>query len=235
MARTGCEEWPIIGYADTGNVDDEVLDSAKSAAREFLNGLTGRNFGTCTYDQRFQVRQYPSDHCAPTSWNGTRLISDGMCCAIKLPIGPVQAITDLRVDGVTLDPASYTMIAGNKLIRISGCWPSSGGCEPGRVKVTYVAGVPLSVGSKYHGLVGAAMGEVVREYVSAFAGNACKLPSRFVAVQRQGITTQALDPALFLNLGLTGMPLTDNLIRTVNPNGLRRKPRVVSIDGPRRR
>jgi hypothetical protein len=55
-----------------------------------------------------------------------------------------------------------------------------------------------------------------------------------VTVARQGVTTTAIDPKMFLELGLTGLPLTDNFIRTVNPNGLRRKPRVVSIDGPRR-
>ena len=228
MARTNCAEWPIIGYEPPTDLDAALLTAATQAAELFLNGLTGRHFGTCTYEQRFQVRAARIGMCLPST-------PGGACCAIKLPVGPVQTIEFVEVDGAILTPAAYTMIAGNRLIRSSGCWPSSGDCEPGRVKVTYIAGVPLVTGSKYHGLVGAAMGEVVREYVAAFSGGNCKLPSRFVSVQRQGITTQALDPALFLNLGLTGLPLTDNLIRTVNPQGFRRKPRVVSVDGPRRR
>jgi hypothetical protein len=55
-----------------------------------------------------------------------------------------------------------------------------------------------------------------------------------VSVARQGVTTVALDPKTFLDLALTGLPLTDNFIRTVNPGGHRRKPRVISIDGARR-
>jgi hypothetical protein len=99
--------------------------------------------------------------------------------------------------------------------------------------VTYTAGISLAPGSQYYGMAGAAMGELLREYLSAFTGGACKLPSRFVSIARQGVTTTALDPAMFMNMGLTGLPLTDNFIRTVNPTGLRRKPRVLAIDGPR--
>ena len=94
--------------------------------------------------------------------------------------------------------------------------------------------IPLVVGTSHYGMAAGAMAEVTAEYVRALNGENCKLPSRFVSVARQGVSTQALDPALFMELGLTGMPLTDNFIRTVNPNGLRRRPRVVAIDGARR-
>lgn len=225
MSKTNCQEWPVLGFTEPDDADAGIVAAAKSSAQLFLSGLTGQHFGTCDYTQRFQIKQRVV-RCSPAS--------TGRCCAIKLPVGPVQSINAVDVGGVAIDPAGYTMIAGNRLIRSSGCWPSSPDTEPGRVVVEYTAGHSLASGSKFHPLVAAAMGEVTREYYAALTGGICKLPSRFVAVSRQGVSTQALDPALFLRLGLTGLPMTDNLVRTVNPNGLKRKPRVISIDGPRR-
>lgn len=228
FAVDGCEDWPIIGYVSTG-VDPAVWAAATNAAQRFLNGATGNRLGTCTRTQRFAVPATTSTGVCRT-WD-----SNGNCCAIKLPNTPIQAILGVKVDGVLQPAGSYRLLGGARLARASGCWPTSYDCEPGRIEVTYTSGIPLRPGSDYYGMAAAAMGEVTREYVTALTGGNCKLPSRFVAVARQGITTQALDPALFLNLGLTGLPLSDNLIRTVNPTGLRRKPRVVSIDGAVRR
>lgn len=222
-AAPGCEAWPVIGC----NVPttDDYYEAAARAAQAFLNGATGGRLGVCTVTHRFQVRTNRR-YCYPSN-------TTGQCCAIKLPRSPVQAVLAVQVDGVTIDDTTYSVVGGNQLVR-AGCWPASTDCEPGRIEVTYQAGIPLRPGSRYYDMAGAAMGEVTREYVEAMCGRPCKLPSRFVAVSRQGVSTAGLDPSLFLRLGLTGMPLTDDLIRTINPNGLRRKPRVVSIDGPRR-
>lgn len=228
FAVDGCEAWPILGYTVPVGLDADILAAAKQAAQAFLNGATGRRFGSCTYTQRFQVRTTTSGVCSAPPQNGN-------CCSIQLPNTPIQGILGVKVDGVLVAPASYTLLSGSRLAQVSGCWPQSADCEPGRIEVTYVAGIPLRPGAAYYGMAGSAMGEVVNEYVEAMSGRICKLPSRFVSVNRQGISTAALDPSLFLRLGLTGMPLTDNFIRTVNPQGHRRKPRVVSIDGARRR
>ena len=223
----GCEPWPIVGYVAPPDVDAEIVAAATSAAELFLRGVSGGRFGIRSYRQRFQVRSESGGCLAARG-------SMGSCCAIKLPQQPVQRVLEVKVDGATVPPTQYVMLGANNLTRLAGCWPSSSDCEPGRIEVTYTAGVSLGAGSKYYGMAGAAMGEVVREYVEAMSGRVCKLPSRFVAVTRQGVATQALDPALFLSLGLTGLPLTDNFVRTVNPGGRRRRPRVLSIDGPRR-
>ena len=189
--------------------------------------MCGGKLGTCTYTQRFQVRQTSNGLCVP--------VSRTHCCAIKLPNTPIQGVIQVKVDGAVQDPSTYILLGGTHLARVAGHWPQSADCDPGRITVTYTAGVPLRRGSYYYAMAGGAMGEMTREYVEAFAGRNCKLPSRFVSVARQGVSTQALNPELFLNLGMTGLPLTDNLIRTVNPQGFRRKPRVVSVDGARRR
>jgi hypothetical protein len=227
----GCEPWPIIGYTAPEGTDPAVLAAATEAAQAFLNGATGGRFGTCTRTQRFQVRQRVGVCDVPLT---TPNYTPRPCCAIKLPNTPVQSITGVDVDGVTVISNGYVLLGGSRLARVGGCWPESADNVAGRVEVTYVSGVPLVEGSVYYGMAAAAMGEVLREYMAAFTGSVCKLPSRFVSVSRQGVTTTALDPKLFLDLGLTGLPLTDNFIKTVNPNGLRRRPRVVSIDGPRR-
>jgi hypothetical protein len=229
FAVDGCEPWPIVGYTAPDGTDPEILAVAEQAAQAFLNGASGRRFGTCTYTQRFQIRDTSSGVC----YSGLSL-RDGNCCAIRLPNTPIQAILGVKVDGVLLAPSSYAVLGGSRLGRLDGCWPQSADNVPGRVEVIYTAGIPLRPDSTYYGMAAAAMGEIVREYMNGLTGQACKLPSRFVTVARQGVTTQALDPSLFLKLSLTGLPMTDNFIRTVNPGGHRRRPRVVSIDGARR-
>ncbi len=231
FAIDGCEAWPVIGYTAPQGTDASIVAAAEQAAQAFLNGATGGRFGVCTHVHRFQV---------PTSVSSTVCLHPSAstvrgCCAISLPRRPVRSVLDVKVDGVTVSPASYAVLGGSTLARLGDCWPSSADDVQGRIVVTYTAGVPLRLGSVYYGMAGAAMGEVVREYVTALTGGTCKLPSRFVSVARQGVTTQALDPKLFLDLGLTGLPMTDNFIRTVNPTGQRRPSRVVSIDGARRR
>lgn len=226
-AVAGCESWPVIGYTPPDEASEETIAAAEEAAQAFLNGATGRRFGTCTYVQRFQVRQPSYARCAVPFHSSN-------CCAIPLPNRPVQSIIAVKVDGVLVPSNSYTVLGGSRLGRVGGCWPTSEDCVPGRVEVSYTAGIPLRPGSTYYAMAGAAMGELVREYMLAFSGAACKLPSRFQAVTRQGVSNQGLDPKLFLDLKLTGMPLTDNFIRTVNPSGARRPSRVLSIDGPRR-
>lgn len=227
FAVDGCEPWPIVGYTAPVGTDPEIVEVAEQAAQAFLNGATGRRFGTCTYTQRFQVRETNSGVCSAP-------LVAGNCCAIRLPNTPIQGVLGVKVDGILIDPSGYAVLGGSRLGRLNGCWPQSGDNVPGRVEVTYTAGIPLRPGSTYYGMAASAMGELVREYVTGLSGSTCKLPSRFVSVARQGVTTQALDPALFLSLSLTGLPLTDNFIRTVNPGGHRRKPRVLAVDGPRR-
>jgi hypothetical protein len=227
IAVDGCEPWPIVGYTPPVGSDPEIVAVAEQAAQAFLNGASGRRFGTCTHTQRFQVRETSSGTCTAPAQSGN-------CCAIRLPNTPVQSIVAVKVDGVVIDPSEYAMLGGSRLGRLTGCWPQSADCEPGRVEVTYTAGIPLRPDSTYYGMAAAAMGEIVREYMAGLTNQTCKLPSRFVSVARQGVTTTALDPALFLSLSLTGLPMTDNFIRTVNPGGHRRRPRVISIDGPRR-
>lgn len=237
-----CDAWPIIG-CDTNSADPDILAAATSAAQVFLNEITGGRLGVCQYRHRFQARQR-SVICEPVT-------TAGLCCAISLPKTPVYEVLEVLIDEVAVPATGYWIVGGNRLAR-SGCWPTSTDCDPGRVTVTYRAGIPLlpavytepteeepevvlvTPASTYYGIAGAAMGEVVREYIEGMCGRACKLPSRFVSVARQGVSTVGLSPELFLRLGITGMPLTDNLVRTVNPTGLRRRPRVVSIDGPRR-
>lgn len=227
FAVDGCETWPIVGYTPDPAVDEDLVAAALEAAQAFLNGATGRRFGTCTYTQRFQIRE-TSTVCGPYVEGG----SD--CCAIRLPNTPIQGILGVKVDGVLLASAEYVTLGGTRLARVGSCWPKSADTVPGRVTVTYTAGIPLRPGSTYYGMAATAMGEVTKEYVDALSGRNCKLPSRFVSVARQGVTTMALDPSMFLKLSLTGLPLTDNFIRTVNPGGHRRRPRVLAVDGPRR-
>jgi hypothetical protein len=58
----------------------------------------------------------------------------------------------------------------------------------------------------------------------------CRLPQRVTSVTRQGLTYEALDPAQYLEQGLTGINSIDMWIRSVNPYGRKQPAQVWSPD-----
>lgn len=237
-----------------------VWATASAADKEYATGLaqlvlwaaTGRQFGGCPTTVRpCWGRQEPLYQTWPVGYDGEGywglrgavgsvvLIGGGCGCSascacspsqIALP-GPVQSITSVQVDGVTLDPSAY-LLQGNYLVRAGNVeWPSSQNLslllgQPDTWGVTYVIGaaVPPS-------LIRAAE-EFACEIAKAKTGGQCQLPSRVQSITRQGVEIQYVDTADYLDHGLTGVANVDMVIRALNPYGLPAPLRVLSPDVP---
>lgn len=146
-------------------------------------------------------------------------------CEVLLP-GPIASISDVTVDGVTLDPAHYRVVDGNTLVFATGFCP---GCQDynlpagnvGTWTVTYAVGTPVPAELNF------AAGLYAQEIAKSLIGDkSCSLPERVMSVTRSGVTTQFFDPTSLLNNGLTGLTIVDQIIKATNPAGLTQPPRV---------
>lgn len=222
-----------------------------------LWGATGRQYGACPTTVRpCWQRRAPLYQTWPVGLNGEGYwglrgnadgsiqLLGGMCgcsgsCAcepdqILLP-GRVQSITSVVIDGAVLDPSQY-LLQGSYLVRANGeLWPMMQDLSraPGSANtwsVTFVEGdaVPL--------VLLAAAGTYACELAKAKTNaSGCILPRRVQHVTRQGVEIQFVDTADYLTEGLTGVDAVDIVIRMLNPEGLRRPPRVLSPDLPQYR
>jgi hypothetical protein len=77
-----------------------------------------------------------------------------------------------------------------------------------------------------------AAGVYACEVAKARVGGTCQLPSRVTSISRQGVDVQLLSTEDYLDKGLTGFEQVDQVIRALNPGGLRTRPRVLSLDLP---
>jgi hypothetical protein len=127
-----------------------------------------------------------------------------------VPYGPIREIIEIKVDGVTLAPANYTIVENVRIVRTDGNkWPSlTCGSDDG-FQITYRYGVDLPLAGK------SVLAEYVCELVKECKGMPCKVPAIFLnTTQRESgdITTftrrgEYLDEHL-----LTGYPPLDNWI-----------------------
>lgn len=153
-------------------------------------------------------------------------------CRVALP-GPIQSITNVTKDGVTVAPANYTVYNGNKLAfvtdpahpEISAC----PGCQDydlpagqvGTWTVTYNIGTPVPNEANF------AAGLYALEVAKSLLGDkSCGLPERVQAVTRQGITTVYFDPTKLISMGLTGLTMVDQIVSILNPNRMAEASRV---------
>lgn len=229
-----CDPWPISWPCDEPPAASSEAQQAiaAAAAQEILWGLTGRRLGTCTVVERFAARR--RDCLTPR---------DGRCCEMRLPSRPVDHVVSVSIEGVELDSSAWRLGSGGMLRRVDGlCWPSASLCsETTPIEVVYSWGVrlvPLDAEvdplPPFASLAAVAMGEMAVELLSGMCGGECKLPSRLSSLTRQGVSIEFLPPGDFIEAGLTGLPLCDAFIRTVNPGRLTRPSRVHSLDTARR-
>lgn len=209
---------------DLDGLDAEVVAAAATNASGYLWALSGRRVGRLTTIEE-GFRTPCSDRCgmpykdASGNWrNGGR--GGHSCCRLELFRQPVVSIEAVRVFGVALDPSEF-VVEGNSVLRLDACFPCCDDCDEPCVEVDYSSGTPLPK---------APMDELICEMLAGATGGVCKLPSRLVSLTRQGVTMDLGDPSEFAEAGLTGMPITDAFIRTVNPNRLATRSRVLSPD-----
>lgn len=249
-------DWTIDTTCVSGwdTLDDTVKARATSWATFILDAFTGHQFAQCPVTVRpcgepcTLFRGYTTwpagsaQEGAPNPWMMPYIVNGvwrncacagGCSClpACRVDLGrPVAEITEVKVDGIVLDPSAYTL-ADRWLVRTDGgaCWPSCQDIsvpdtEDGTFAVTFRTGRLLPVAGQI------AAGLLAGEFAKSCSGAACSLPAQIQSLSRQGVDVQFVDPADVLTAGRTGIADVDRFIEAVNPNGLRRRSMVMSPD-----
>ncbi|WP_162948120.1 hypothetical protein [Streptomyces europaeiscabiei] len=224
-------------------------------ATETLWGLTGQRFGLCEVTLRPCRRDcgsssffddfgppwaggsYPQPALIGGQWfNLTCGSCHGGCsCSsvaeVLLP-APVLRIVEVKIDGTPLVTGAYRVDNNRLLVRTDGGdWPrcndlSSADTEADTWSVTAVYGEDLPDGAAL------AMGQLACEIAKAADGGDCKLPAGLQQLVRQGVTISYPDVGELFRQGRTGLYLVDMFVTTWNPNRLRTRSRVYSVDRP---
>lgn len=238
---------PCLG--DGTPVSQSIIDSAILSASQLVWAMTGRQFGCCEATIRPCRKACADDCCIPSDFgdvshpwypvhqaNGTWTnlscaCTDQCSCVnlseVNLPT-PICSISQVVIDGIVIDPATYRVDNFRKLVRLgSATWPTCNDLtkpdtEVGTWSVTLIYGTPVPELAKL------AASEMACEIIKSCVGKPCKLPQRLQSISRQGVSATFLDPMDFLDKGLTGLYFVDLAARTFNPNRLMRRPRVFS-------
>lgn len=164
--------------------------------------------------------------------SGVTGVSSCSCGAADISIPDnVASIVSVVIDGVLLDPSAYVLLGGY-LTRTDGKgWPfvqdfSFPAGSTGTWSVTYMQGqaVPDDLND--------AAGLYACQVGAAATGGSCQLPNRVQSVTRTGLDIQFIDPGDFLQENRTGYSAVDSIIATYNPDGLRQRARISSLDVP---
>lgn len=262
-----CSSWidgnDVAACCDADDSSDgSIFDTVALEASELLYMLSGRLYaGECERTVRpcntrcscnWQVLSrghivwydWYSGYYGPGSW-----FCDSSPCGctplstVWLAGYPVQAISEVKIDGAVIDPATYRLDRNRFLVRMRDpafpdemlVWP---GCqmldlpdtEPGTWSVTY------SYGRQPPQLAIDAAAQLACEVYKQCLDQECALPKGTTRVTRQGIT---IEKELFLSWGFqprqtvsrakgwqTGLPLVDAFLAGVNPSGLIRQPTI---------
>lgn len=260
-----CEPCNGAGY------DAALLLNCLQAASDILYDLSGRQFaGQCTDTVRPCARSLSMDHGRPitggyspgggwysgpymgasSTWgfcscNQTERSGCNSIPEITLGAYPVNAVTQVKIDGAIVDPATYRVDDKRWLVRLPSPptaagqtqgWPCCQrmdlpSTEKGTFEVVLNFGTPPPILGKM------ACAELACQLSLAFKpsqGGNCQLPQRITQLSRGGETMVILDPQTFLKDGLTGLTIADRFLRSVNPYGIPRRATVLSPDTGRR-
>lgn len=216
--------------------DTSLAEAAIVAASEILYEASGRQWvGIC---ERTVRPCDPSGLCACgtqvlsrghlVGWSDSCWSGGGCGCMpvsqVKLA-GHVREISEVKIDGVVIDPSGYFVERGRYLIRRSpDRWPSCQtmdlpDTEPGTFSVTYSYGKAPPVAGQ---LAAAALAcETIQ---ACTPGVECALPQGVTRVTRQGITYER---TFFVRnrdgVWATGIGAVDIFLNAFNSNGLRRR------------
>lgn len=226
-----CAPWATSGDVCAPCVDNDdvsaVIDDQLQVASDILFLLSGRRWpGVCSDTVR---------PCARPRCHGSISCSCGGLSTVVL--GPnLVAVSQVKVDGEVLSDALYRVdTAHDELVRLPDAngsrvsWPCCqrldlADTEDDTFSVTYTYGAEPPVG----GVKAAA--ELACELALSCTGGTCRLPKRVQTVTRQGVTVALIDSLDLFERGMTGLPSVDLWLKSVNPNGLSRRAKVLSPD-----
>lgn len=241
--------WPD-GQPDDAASDDQI-DVATSLGWTTLQVLSGYAFSLCPKTVRpihtrnwnfnyYNIYEFGGQTFFPYVYNGLWynywcLDDNCQCTPSNTVILPemVTSITNVQVDGTTIDPAAYRVDDGNRLVRQDGgIWPFRQNFalpdgEVGTFSVTYNLGAVDDIALRY------AAGTMAAEYLLAMLGGECRLPAGTVQIVRQGVTIE-FQPDFFQG-GRTGIAEVDAVIARLNPYGTRGKSVMFNPDAKRAR
>lgn len=240
-----CSDWSARPQA--------IRDTALWLSSTYLWGATGRQYGPCPVTIR--PLQPQAGEVAYQSFEG---IADGLgtaggpflfggrwfnagcasaccganACAIVLR-GPVASVDEVIVGEDIVPPSAYRVDISKGvylLVRTDGsCWPmcQSMTAEPGEpntFEVTYLLGreVPEALAI--------ATALLACEYGKHLSGGACALPKQMTRLSRQGVEVEIAPPEP--DGTLTGIPMVDMVVATLNPSKRKSPPIVLSPDLP---
>ena len=219
-----------------------LLDDAADVASQLLYELSGNRWaGLCSREGvrpchgdcacNFQVLSRGHIVASP-HWNHSDCLGSSCWCyglsRVKLA-GYVRQVTEVKIDGVALDPSEYRLDEHKWLTRMNGeRWPACSRAdlddtEEGTFAVSYTYGkTPPLMG------IEAAKQLACQVYgwcASGGSGGDCDIPAGAVRITRQGIT---IERALFArnpNSGAweTGLGAVDFFLNAVNPKGIQRR------------
>ncbi len=227
---------------------------AQQYATTVLWSLTGRQFGLCAMtvrpctpmvDPLYQTYGVLWDSgggwdFVPFIWNGSwRNCGCGGVCQCRpssevwLP-GPVAGITEVRVNNLVIDPATYRVDEETFLVRQGGeVWPNSQNLDNPASSTTDTFVVTYLRGKQVPPAGQVAAGILACEFLKSCTGEKCRLPARITSLTRQGVSMSAADQTIAD--GYTGINEVDNWVFAVNPNRLKARPAVWSPDVPAHR
>lgn len=139
---------------------------------------------------------------------------------------PLLEVSEVTIDGDTVDPAAYEINDWSRLVRTDGdAWPA---CSDD-FAVTFLYGAaPPSAGVQ-------AAAELGCQLALACAGSSdCRLPQRVQSITRQGVSMVLLDPFTFFDEGRTGLYLTDLFLAAYGPTAKKRWPAIIANVDQRR-
>lgn len=212
--------WVMSGRKYSG--ETVVTERYVCAKRAYRMGMSSRLYGGVLINGT--VTNIPLNDFD----NYAELVADGLSpeSRIRLRGNYVTRIHTVRNRaGEILDPSSYYLVDHSVLQASAGVpW------TPCNVEVTYSYGAPIPAAGKM------AARTLAIEFAKLWAGDDdCALPQRVTSVSRQGVSYTLLDSQDFIQELRTGVYAVDLFIKSVNPDGARRRSRVFSPDTPRAR
>lgn len=237
-------DWACADQVWLEALDPSVKARAESMAVQVLRSLTGYQVGGCpvlvrpcaqqcgggTYIEApvnasnaaaLGVRVGPWWASIDTTgrWVNTACGCRTACSCTFVPEvvlpGPVGRVVEVVVDDIILEPHTYRVDNGNRLVRTDGgVWPlcqdmAAPPYEIGTFSVVYYQGAAVD------GLSAWVAGIMAVEFAKSCTGAKCRLPAGVQSISRMGVSMDI--PAGMFENGTTGIREVDAWLRLWNP------------------